>query len=371
MLILFGMPAVQLLIFGYVVSNELKDIRIAVLDQSGDRYTREITEKIVSSGYFIFDGYLENISQVDEKFRQGNVKQVIVFEPGFGEKLMREKSAGVQLLADASDANTANLVVSYTTAIINDYMRRPEPERKAGMGSAGPAGQASAGSAGMVTRGPSGMRIVPEIRMLYNESLTGAFMFVPGVMSLILMIVSALMTSITITREKEMGTMETLLVSPLRPMQIVLGKVTPYVLLSFVNALTIVGMGYFVFGLPVQGSLGLLLLECLLFITVALSLGIFISTIVETQQMAMFFSLMILLLPTILLSGFIFPVENMPEILQWLSCIVPAKYFIIIVKSIMLKGTGLSFVWKETLILMLMTLFFIVMSVRRFRIRLE
>ncbi len=215
------------------------------------------------------------------------------------------------------------------------------------------------------------MLIVPEIRMLYNENMAGAYMFVPGVMALILMIVSALMTSITITREKETGTMETLLVSPLNPVQIVIGKVTPYVILSFVNALTIVAMGYFVFGLPVQGSLLLLLLECLLFISVALALGIFVSTLVDTQQMAMFFSMIILLLPTILLSGFIFPVENMPEVLQWISYIVPAKYFIVIVKSIMLKGTGIAFIWKETLVLVFMLVFFMGNSVRRFKTRLE
>jgi len=347
LLILFGMPALMLLIFGYVVTNELKDIHIAVFDQSGDRYTRDITNKIISSGYFVFDGYLDHAGQIEEKFRQGNLKQVIVFEPGFGHLLMSEKTADIQLLADASDANTANLVVSYTTAIIQDYMI----ELRKNTGGA--------------------MQIMPEIRMMYNENMAGAYMFVPGVMALILMIVSALMTSITITREKELGTMETLLVSPLKPLQIVIGKVTPYVALSFVNAATIVAMGYFVFGLPVHGSLGLLLLESLLFISVALSLGIFISTVVDTQQMAMFASMLGLMLPTILLSGFIFPVENMPEILQWLSYIVPAKYFIIIVKSIMLKGTGMAFVWKETLVLVFMMLFFIGNSVRRFKIRLE
>lgn len=346
LLILFALPAVQLLIFGYAVTNELKDIRIAVLDQSRDRFSRDITNKILASEYFIFDGYLESVNDIETRFREGMVKQIIVFEPDFGYRLMREKSADIQLIADASDANTANLVVNYTSAIIQDYIL--------GL-------QADAGGL---------LRIQPEIRMMYNESMKGAFMFVPGVMALILMIVSALMTSITITREKEMGTMETLLVSPLRPLQIILGKVTPYVVLSFVNAVTIVVMGYFVFGLPVHGSLALLLFECLLFISVALALGIFISTMVETQQMAMFFSLMMLMLPTILLSGFIFPVENMPEVLQWISYVVPAKYFIIIVKSIMLKGTGLAFVWKETLILIFMMLFFIANSVRRFKIRL-
>lgn len=347
LLILFGMPVVQLLIFGYVVTNELKDIRIAVLDMSSDRYTREITAKIMASGYFIFDGYLENTGQIEQRFREGNIKQVIVFEPGFEDKLMREESAGIQLLADASDANTANLVVQYTRAIVQDYL--------------------------MELRRVNGgkMQILPEIRMMYNENMTGAYMFVPGVMALILMIVSALMTSITITREKETGTMETLLASPLRPQQVIMGKVTPYVALSFVNAVTIVAMGYFVFGLPVHGSLGLLLFECLLFISVALALGIFISTMVETQQMAMFASMLMLLLPTILLSGFIFPIENMPRILQWLSYIVPARYFIVIVKSIMLKGTGMAFVWKETLVLLLMMMFFIGLSVRRFKIRLE
>lgn len=347
LLILFGMPAVQLLIFGFVVSNELKDIRIAVLDQANDRHSREITGKIISSGYFIFEGYLEGMHQIEEKFREGNIKQVVIFEPEFGEDLAREKSADIQLIADASDANTANLVVNYTSAIIQDYLRDLRYDSGATM------------------------QIRPEIRMMYNENMAGAYMFVPGVMALILMIVSALMTSITITREKELGTMETLLVSPLKPLQIIMGKVTPYVMLSFINAVTIVAMGYFVFGLPLHGNLLLLLLECLLFISVALSLGIFISTLVETQQLAMFFSMIILLLPTILLSGFIFPVENMPDILQWISYIVPAKYFIIIIKSIMLKGTGLAFVWKETLVLFIMMLFFIGNSIRRFKIRLE
>lgn len=347
LLILFGMPVIQLLIFGYVVTNELKDIQIAVYDQSNDEYTREITNKIISSGYFVFAGYLESEDQIEEKFRQGNIKQVILFEPEFEQNLIREKGANIQLLADASDANTANLVVNYTSGIIRDFFLDHQ-------GSA-------AGT----------LHIQPQIRMMYNENMAGAYMFVPGVMALILMIVSALMTSITITREKETGTMETLLVSPLRAVQIVVGKVTPYVVLSFINAASIVAMGYFVFGLPVQGSLGLLLLECLLFISVALALGIFISTLVDTQQMAMFASMLILLLPTILLSGFIFPVENMPGILQWLSYLVPARYFIVIVKSIMLKGTGLAFVWKETLVLAGMMLVFVTASVKRFKYRLE
>jgi ABC-2 type transport system permease protein len=185
------------------------------------------------------------------------------------------------------------------------------------------------------------------------------------------MLVSAMMTSISIAREKEMGTMEVLLVSPLRPVQIIIGKVLPYVTLAFVNAITIILIGYFVFDMPVNGSLWLLLAENLLFISVALSLGILISTLANSQQVAMFISLFALMLPTMLLSGFIIPIENMPVILQWLTHIIPPKYFIIIIKNIMIKGTGFAFVWKETLVLIGMMMLFIIISVRKFKIRLE
>ncbi|KPK84077.1 MAG: multidrug ABC transporter permease [Bacteroides sp. SM23_62_1] len=347
LLILFGMPVIQLLLFGFVVTNELKDIRVAVWDQSHDRYTREIISKVFSSGYFILDSYLTSERDIEDKFREGNVKQIIIFGHDFAGKLEKENKAEVQLLADASDANTANLVVNYTYGIIIDYIRTLNRDLTAPMS------------------------IVPEVRMMFNENMAGAFMFVPGTMALILMLVSALMTSISIAREKELGTMETLLVSPLKPLQIVLGKVTPYLGLSFINAVGILVIGYFVFGLPVRGNIVLLLIECLLYIGVALSLGILISTIARTQQMAMFTSLLALMLPTILLSGFIFPVENMPAVLEWLSVIVPAKYFIIIIKNIMLKGTGIMFIWKETLVLVFMMAVMILISVKRFKIRLE
>jgi ABC-2 type transport system permease protein len=207
--------------------------------------------------------------------------------------------------------------------------------------------------------------------MLFNNELKGVYMFVPGTMALILMIVSAMMTSISITREKETGSMEVLLVSPLRSFQVIIGKVMPYVLLAFMNGVVIVALGYYVFEMPINGSLTLLLAETLLYIVMSLSLGIFISTMSNTQQVAMFISMFALLLPTMLLSGFIFPVENMPWPLQWLSTIIPAKYFIILIKNIMIKGTGLLFVWKETLVLIVMTLIFIGLSVKKFKIRLE
>ena len=206
--------------------------------------------------------------------------------------------------------------------------------------------------------------------MMYNGELKGVYMFVPGLMAMLLMLISALMTSLSITREKELGTMELLLVSPLRPTQIIIGKVFPYVFLSFMDACIILGLGNAVFGVPIQGSILLLLLESFLYITMALSLGILISSITSSQQVAMLVSLVVLMLPTIILSGFIFPVENMPWILQVFCHIMPPKYYIIIIKSIMLQGNGIRYVWRETLILMGFTSLFLILSVKKFNVRL-
>lgn len=345
LLILFGMPAVQLLLFGYVITNEIKDAKIAVLDQSKDHVTQQITQKIISSGYFLLEKNLADYQQIDQSFREGDIKLVIVFEPGFADRLQKDGRARIQIIGDASDPNTANILVNYATGIISNYR--------------------FAMNAGNIP-----MQIIPEVRMQYNPELKGVYMFVPGIMAMLLMLISALMTSISITREKELGTMELLLVSPLRPIQIIIGKVIPYVFLAFTNACMILVLGKFVFGVPVIGSPVLLLLECFLFITMALSLGILISSITNSQQVAMTISLVALMLPTILLSGFIFPIENMPVILQWLCYAMPPRYFIIITKSIMLVGNGITYVWKETLILAGFTALFILLSVRKFKIRL-
>ena len=346
LLILFGMPAVQLLLFGYVVTNEIKDARIAIYDASKDEVTRKISEKILSSGYFILEKNLTNYTEIAPTFREGKTKLVLVFGSNFAEKLQRNGKADIQILGDASDPNTANILVNYATGIINNYLISINNEQMP-------------------------MRILPEMRMQYNPGLKSVFMFVPGIMAMLLMLISALMTSLSLTREKELGTMELLLVSPLRPIQIIIGKVIPYVLLAFIDACIILGMGKFVFGVPIEGSLILLLAESLLYITMALSLGILISSITNSQQVAMTISLVALMLPTILLSGFIYPVENMPGILQVLCYLMPPKYFITIIKDIMLKGNSFIFVWKETLILMSFTLAFIMISIKKFNIRLD
>lgn len=347
MAILFGMPIVQLLLFGYVITNEIKDIKVAVFDQSKDVNTRKITDKLLSTGYFKMYDNIDQLGNIEKIFRKGTVKEVIVYEKDFTRKLETEGKASIQIIADASEPNTANLIVNYTSGIIGSYnkdlnktMQQPD-------------------------------FIKPEVRMYYNSELKGVYMFVPGLMALLLTLISALMTSISITREKELGTMEVLLVSPMKPFQIIVGKVIPYVLMSFINAAMILLISNLVFEVPIRGSVVLLLAECTLYIMVALSLGILISTTTNSQQVAMLMSMVGLMLPAILLSGFIFPIENMPVVLQGICQIMPPRWFITIIKAIMLKGVGLSYVWKETAVLFIMMAVFIGLSVKKFKVRLE
>jgi ABC-2 type transport system permease protein len=346
--ILFGIPVAQILIFGYAVSMDIKNAGIAILDLSHDELTEKLSDKIISSGFFKRTENILYYNDIDKVFKKGKTKAVIIFENDFGDKIISEGKASISIIADGSEPNTATLVTNYVMAIVNDFT----------MELAGPALNNT-------------VRIIPEVKMFYNPNLKSHFMFVPGVITLILILVCALMTSVTITREKEFGTMEVLLVSPLRPIQIILGKVMPYFILSFINVLLILALSWFVFDLPVKGSMILLLGECMLYILMSLTLGILISTVSKNMQQAIFISLIGLMLPTILLSGFIFPIENMPKIYDYVSMVMPPRYFIVIIKNIMIKGAGLMFIWKETLILIVMTLVFIGISVRKFKIRLE
>ncbi len=345
MLILFGMPVVQLILFGFAIRNEVNNAYIAVLDLSKDDVSEAIVNKLLSSGYFRLAEYIESEERIEAVFRRGKVKEVIIFEPQFAQRLRSEGTAHLRIVADAADPNMAKLLVSYTTAITNGYAQE--------------LGQRAS------------IVVVPEVKLLYNPELKSVYMFVPGLVALILMLVSALMTSITITREKELGTMEILLVSPLRPFQIIAGKVLPYLLLSLINVLSVLALARFLFGVPFRGSFLLFMVESLLFILTALSLGIMISTVSKTQQAAMMISLGGLMLPTILLSGFVFPVENMPVPLQVISHIIPARWFVVIARGIMLKGTGLDYLWKETLVLAGMATLLLSISVRKFNERLQ
>lgn len=343
LLILFAMPLVQLLLFGFVIKTEIKDADIAIWDKSHDATTQKLTNKILSSGYFNLVKSIESNGEIEQLFKKGTLKLVIVYTQDFEKKLVNEGIADIQIIADASDPNMAAILVNYAESIIKDFNQTNNTQ----------------------------IGVQPKPRMFYNEEMKSVYMFVPGLMAVILMLISSMMTSISLTRETEMGSMEILLVSPLKPLQIILGKVIPYAILAFIDAALIIQLGQFVFGVPVAGNHILLLIETIIFIITALSMGIFISTITNSQLAAMMISAVGLILPTVLLSGFIFPIDNMPLALQIISNIVPGKWFLLAIKNIMLKGSGVMIIWNETAVLLFMTTFLLFISVKRFKNRLE
>ncbi|MCU0458390.1 MAG: ABC transporter permease [Bacteroidales bacterium] len=348
LIILFGIPAAQILIFGYAVRTDLKNAGVAILDNARDEVSQELTKKIDASEFFYINRQLDSYDEIDATFKQGRIKAVIIFPDRMASGIAREGKATVSIIADGSEPNTASLVTGYVTGILNDY---------------------SATLTGDVT---SSMPVInPEVRMYFNPNLESHFMFVPGVITLILILICALMTSVTIVREKEFGTMEVLLVSPLKPWQIIVGKVTPYFFLSLVNVIVILLMAWFVFGLPVRGSIALLISECMLYILLGLSIGILVSASVSKMENAIFISFLALMLPSLLLSGFIFPIENMPKIYDYVSMILPPRWFVEIIRAIMIKGAGFGYIWKETAILAGMTMILMIISSRKFKTRLE
>ena len=344
--ILLAMPIVQILIFGFALTNEVKNSSIAIFDQAKDNASKELIQELDASNYFSIRKNLNSYKAIEAEFKKGTIKMVVVFPAGFAEDLKHSNKAQVQLISDASDPNLANTMNSYANSIIMDYQNRVNEGLKL----------------------PYTIKM--EYRMLYNPQLKGAYSFVPGVMSMVLMLICTMMTAITIVKEKEIGTMEVMLVSPVQPLKIVIAKAVPYLLLSIVNISTILLLSVFVLDVPINGSITLLMAESILFTITSLSLGLLISTATDSQQTAMFISLTGMFLPTIMLSGFMFPIENMPLPLQIMSNIVPAKWFYFIVKSVMIKGVGIASVWRETLILMGMTLFFLMLSIKKFKIRL-
>ena len=344
--ILIWMPVIQIVLYGFALTNEVKNSNIAILDQSKDEATTAISNEIASSRYFHLVKNMYSYKDIGATFRTGKIRLAVVFPANFRNDLLHGNSAQIQLIADASDPNTANMLTNYATAIINDYQQSINQNQDLPY------------------------TIKTQVRMLYNPELKGAYNFVPGVMALVLMLVCTMMTSIAIVKEKEMGTMEVLLVSPLKPFRIIIAKTVPYLLVSVLNITSILLLSVYALDVPIVGSVWLLMSESMLFTITSLSVGILISNFAQTQQTAMFTSMMSLFLPTLLFSGFMFPIENMPIPMQIISNIVPSKWFFIIVKNVMIKGLGFSSVWKETLILVGMTATLLGISISKFKIRL-
>lgn len=344
MLILLAMPVILIILFGYAITTEIKQVPIAIWDQSKDEVTEKITGHLQASEYFDLYSMINSREEMQQLFREGKVTLVILFPPRYASL----PDANVQILTDSTDPNQATQLTAYATAVITSARA-----------------QSLAGNSALLNSG-----ITPVVRLLYNPLMKGAYNFVPGVMGLILILICAMMTSVGIVKEKEIGTMEILLVSPMKPLAIILAKAVPYLLISLINIATILCLSYFLLEVPIAGSLGLVMALSILYAIVSLCLGLLISTVADTQQAAMLISAMGLMLPIMLLSGMMFPIENMPPVLQWLSNIVPAKWYIGALKDVMIKGVGIEGIIKETVVLFFMVMVLIALSVKRFKIRL-
>lgn len=345
MLILLVVPVLQIILFGFAISTEVKNTRIAVLDPSPDVATRRVVEALDASEYFDAAYMVGSPREIDRAFRRGEIGMAVVFPSDFRESLQRDGRARVQLVADATDPNTANLRVQYATAIVTSTMA---PRLKG-----------------------EGWNVETRTRLLYNPRMRAAYNFVPGVLGMIILMVCAMMTSISIVREREVGTMEVVLVSPVPPLLVILGKLAPYFVLSCANLASVLLLSVFVLGVPIAGSLAALLVLSLVYIALGLALGLLISTIAATQVAAMLVSGMAFMLPVILLSGMIFPVETMPAILRWISAIVPARWYIAATRAVMIKGLGFSGIVRELAILLAMLAALLAASLAKFRTRLD
>lgn len=348
LLILLLLPLAQVIFFGFALRTDVRGVRVAFVDPAPDASTLELRARFQATDLFRVVEVLPSASAVPRSIQRGRVDQAVVLQPGFAQALARGEGAQVMVITDATDPNTGATMQAYATAVIQGYERSLRPEGGRG----------------------GGVAIETAVRMRFNPTLESVNLFIPGLIALVLTMVSALMSAISLSREKERGTLEVLLVSPLRAWQIIVGKVLPYLVLGFANVLTVLGAASFVFRVPFRGSVVLLLAESLLFIVTSLTLGVLIAAVTTSQRTAMMGALVGLMMPTTVLSGMIFPVASMPGWLQPLTNVVPGTWFILISRGVMLKGVGLEHLWQETLVLVGMTLVLGVAAVRKFNVRL-
>jgi ABC-2 type transport system permease protein len=344
--VVLALPVVQVLLFGSAIRTDVERVRLAIVDQAPDEATLALRSRFAASDAFRIVEVTPRTSHLDQLFRTGAAQAGVVLPVGFAADLDAGAGASVLIVVDATDPNTGSILHAYAEAVIHGFER----ERSAG-------------------RGP--VQIAATTRMRFNPTRESSNLFVPGLMAFVLTILATLMTAISLTREKETGTLEALLVSPLRPWSIIVGKVCPYLIIGALAAVLIIVEARVVFRVPLRGSIMLLCAEAVLFILASLALGILVSTRTSSQRVAMMMAMAGTMLPNILLSGFIFPIESMPAPLQLVSNVVPGQWFVTISRGIMLKGIGLEYLWKETLILGGMAAVLLAASAAAFRTRLE
>ena len=376
--IIFMLPNIMMFLFGYAIDLDLKNVRLGVCDLSRTPQSRELIEAIDASSYFSIVARFDNPAHAEGLFARRVARAGLIIPEDFARRLERERRAGVGIVIDGSDANSASIVQNYletfiaTRSIGGGAGGAAATELGASAG-AGALASASAGApAGLSGGAPGGAATPVSIRatVFYNREMDSTNFIVPGIIAIVMMMLGALLTSVTIAREKETGTMEQILVSPIKPFEVIAGKVIPYLVLAFLIAMMVVTVGHFWFKVPFVGSPAYLMLFCILYLFTALSLGLLVSTLVSTQQVAVMLSLMLTLLPTIMLSGFIFPIASAPRPLQFLSYILPATHFLVIVRGVMLKGSGPGDLWVHLAALGAIGLVLMALAVKRFSLKL-
>jgi ABC-2 type transport system permease protein len=346
LVIVFLLPILMVLLYGHAITFDIRDIKLGVLDQDNTSASHDLLDHALSSRYFKLAGTLTSREEIEAAFLHRRMTAVLIIPHGFAADLASAPQSEVQVIVDGSNANSATVAINY----LKSYFVTRSLQMNA-----------------MVVRPPLDL----EPRVWYNPDLKSSHFIVPGLVAVIMMLICALLTSVTVARERETGTMEQILVSPVRSVEIILGKTLPYILLAFMDGLLVIVFAWLTFGVPFRGEPLWLLFYALIFIYTCLSFGIFISARVPNQQLALMMAMVSTLLPSILLSGFVFPLVSMPRILQYLSYIVPAKYFLVIIRGIMLKGLAGPMLWQPALFLVIFGTLLILISVKRFKINLE
>lgn len=347
MMMLLAFPIIMIILFGFGITTEIKNSKVAIYDPSRDLATQNIATKLGTSEYFTIAQYLEDPAEIETIFKEGKLGLLVIFGENFYQNMMHTGEAQVLLIADGTDPNTASTLTTYASRIIMMYQQE------------------------LLGLENLPFNIHTEVKLLYNPTLKSAYNIVPGVMGMVLILICALMTSVSIAREKELGTMEVILVSPMPPLLIVLSKVVPYFVISLINFTNVLIIAVFLLGVPVNGNLFSLYFVSIIFIFVSLALGLLISSVTDKQLVALLMSAMGLMMPVVMLSGLMFPIENMPIVLQGIAQMIPAKWYIEAIRDIMIKGLGLKDVILEIGVLTLMAVVLIGASLKKFKIRLE
>jgi len=352
--VIFLMPVIQVLVFGYAVTTDVKQVATAVYDLDNSLASRELVSRFVKSGYFVVIEHVESERRARSLVDGGEALLVLRIDRGFAEDLRAGRTARVQLILDGSDSNTAGVVLDYSSKIVGKISQSILVNRFARLGGA--------------FRKPGQVDL--HTRAWFNENLESRNFYVPGVLAIIVLLITLMLTSMAVVREKEIGTMEQIMVTPIRPVEFILGKTVPFALIGFADVLLVSVVAVFWFEVPIRGSLVLLLAATSLYLMTTLAVGLLISTVSQTQQQAMM-STFFFYFPAVLLSGFMFPIANMPDAVQWLTYLNPLRYFLVIVRGIFLKGVGPAILWPQMAALGVMGTTTLWLASRRFRKTLE